>query len=854
MDHRSARDLFEAALAVPPSDRAAFLDHACEDAAVRQHVEALLSAHDHASTSFLEGSALELTASPGAFAGRRIGAYELVRELGRGGMGVVYLAVRADDAYRKDVAIKLVHSPLASDALVNRFRRERQILAELDHPFIARLIDGGASEEGLPFLVMDYVDGLRIDEYCRVHALDVRARLELFSKVCEAVQFAHAHLVVHRDLKPQNILVTADGSPRLLDFGVATLLADDGATGATATSIIGLTPQYASPEQVRAERVTTASDVYSLGVLLYELLAGRKPYDLSGRGPADVLTVITEQLPPRPSIAAPAAARILRGDLDTIVMTALQKQPGRRYPSVAELSADIRRYLDGRPVLARGDSVLYRASKLAQRHRLGVAAAVAILVTLVGGIVATSRQAQIAVAQRREADLQRAKAERRFADVRRLANSFLFEFHDAIATLPGSTPARQLVVAKALEYLDSLAAEATGDVTLQRELAVAYDRVGDVQGNQSSANLGDVAGALASYKKAQTIRQQLAAGGADNLDTNLDIALSAMKIGDAEFGRGNVKDAVDQYRTALAPREDALQRSVPTEAVARERLVEVTGRLCTVLLAVGDVKGAIQNCERNRDLTGALITSRPDDRAVKAMRATSSTALGNALRISGNPDAAEKALTDAVGLYGELLAANTVNADLRRRLAVAHGYLANVYLDQKKPDASSASLQRAIAEYDTLVSADPSNVRVQTELAYMLNRRAPLLVSLNQSEQARREMGRALALLRAATERPGAGGEAFNEYAWALVSCEPADLRRPAEALQFATEAIRRAGGSNPIYQHTQAWALFRLGRRAEAISTLEGALQLLTPGAAGPAVGLRRQMESDLASFRAQS
>jgi non-specific serine/threonine protein kinase/serine/threonine-protein kinase len=850
----SARDLFEAALPLPPSARSTFLVDACSDPALRARVEALLAAHDRAGTNFLQQSAIELTASTAVLNGRRIGSYELTSELGRGGMGIVYKAVRADDAYRKAVAIKLVNSPLASDELVRRFRRERQILAGLDHPYIARLTDGGATEEGLPYLVMDFVEGVRIDEYCRTNRLGIGPRLMLFNKVCEAVQFAHANLVVHRDLKPQNILVTPDGTPRLLDFGVATLLADDGAPGLTVTALLGLTPQYASPEQVRAERVTIASDVYSLGALLYELLTDRRPYELGGKGPADAIRIVAEEVPARPSVVAPSGARVLRGDLDTIAMTALNKEPARRYASVADLAGDIQRYLDGRPVLARGDSVLYRTTKLIRRHRVGVAAGAAIAASLIGGIVATIRQTRIAVAERREAEMQRARAERRFADVRRLANSFLFEFHDAIATLPGSTPARQLVVTKALEYLDGLAAEAVGDRALQLELAAAYDRVGDVQGNQSSANLGDIAGALASYRKAATIRQSLAASGDDSLDTRLQLALSAMKIGDAEFGRGAVKDAVEQYRMALEPREEALEASVPSEAVARERLVEVTGRLCTVLLAVGDVPGAIQNCERNRELTAALIMAKPDDRAVKTMRATSSTALGNALRIAGRPADGQGALTDAIALYGELLAANPNNADVRRRLAVAHGYLANVYLDQKEPDLAADGLERAIAEYDALAAADPSNVRVRTELAYMLNRRAPLLLSLNRPDQARREMGRALALLREATERPGAGGEAFNEYAWALVTCEPADLRRPAEALELATEALRRAGGPNPVYQHTQAWALYRLGRRDEAISTLEGALGQLSPNAAGPTVGLKRQMETDLATFKAGS
>jgi eukaryotic-like serine/threonine-protein kinase len=855
MTHQSERDLFVAALPLDAEARASYLQEACADPLRRARVLQLLAAHDQAATGFLQQSAIDIVMSEAGAPGRRIGAYELTREIGRGGMGVVYEAVRADDEYRKTVAVKVVNTPFASDDLVRRFRRERQILAELDHPYIARLLDGGTTDDGLPFLVMERVSGEPIDAFCRTHALSVRDRLLLFTKVCEAVQFAHSRLVVHRDLKPQNILVSDDGTPRLLDFGIAALISEEGIADQTRTGALRLTPQYASPEQVRGERVTTGSDVYSLGMVLYELLAGTKPYDLSKQSTADAVATVTGQVPARPSAVARAAGhaatgRQLDGDLDTIVLTALHKEPARRYPSVAALAADIGNHLEGRPVAARGDSLWYRTTRLVRRHRLGVTAAAAVAVSLLGGVAATVRQARIAVAERREADEQRARAERRFADVRRLANSFLFEFHDAIATLPGSTEARQLVVTKALEYLDGLAAESSDDRTLQRELAAAYDRVGDVQGNQSSANLGDASGALASYQKAQAIRRALAAGEPESLEIRLELALSGMKIGDAAFARGAVQDAVAAYRDALAPRQEALAAGVPSADTARARMVEVTGRLCTVLLAVGDVNGAIDNCRQNRTLTGELLAQRPDDQAIRAMRATNGTALGNALRVTRQHAEARTILEEAARLHGELLAANPNNTDVRRRLAVTYGYLANVHTDQNDTEGAAASLARAVQELDTLAAADRSNFRVRTELAYMLNRRAPLLIALGRATEARRDASRALAILGEATRRPGAGGEAFNEYAWALVSVEPADLRRPADALEAASEALRRAGGPNPVYQHTLAWAHYRLGRVSEAITALEAALARLTD-AAGPTVGLRRQIEADLATFR---
>jgi len=340
------------------------------------------------------------------------------------------------------------------------------VLASLNHPNIAAIY--GVEERAL---VMEYVDGIRIDEYCRARGLSVGDRLRLFLRVCEAVQFAHNNLVIHRDLKPANILVTADGQPRLVDFGIAALVTSDGESPGTARTVATMTPEYASPEQMRGERVTAVSDVYSLGMVLYELLSGAPILDLTGKRPDEVYQLVTEAEPLRPSVAAsrrgdPALSRQLRGDLDAMVLMALRKEPHRRYPSVLRLVDDIEQYLTGRPVAARGEGPLYRSRKFVRRHGIVVGAAVAFVIALLAGIVATSWEARIARAER-------ARAERRFNDVRKLANSVLFDYHDAIQALPGATAVRERLVRDAQTYLDSLAAEASGDPLLQRELAAA---------------------------------------------------------------------------------------------------------------------------------------------------------------------------------------------------------------------------------------------------------------------------------------------------------------------------------------------------------------------------------------------
>ena len=845
-------DLFHAALDRPASERDRFLAEACaDDQELRAEVERLLKADQQAS-AFIDNAAssVERVAASVLPNGRQVGAYRVVRELGRGGMGAVYLGERADAQFDMRVAIKLIKRGMDTDAVLQRFRHERQILAALEHPNIARLLDGGTTDEGLPYFVMEYVDGQPIDEYCRAHRLSLEQRLDLFRHVCGAVSYAHQHLVVHRDIKPSNILVTADGVPKLLDFGIAKLLesGEEALTLATEAGGQVMTPQYASPEQLRGERVTTVSDVYGLGVLLYELLAGARPYDVIGKSQDEIRQIVTSDVLRPSAMAARGSddvlARRLRGDLDTIVLTAMRTDPTERYGSVALLADDVRRYVEGLPVIARGDSWTYRTARFIRRRKLGVAAAAAIVISLIGGVIATSWQARVARAER-------VRAERRFADVRRLSTSFLFEFHDAIATLPGSTKARLLVVSKALEYLDSLAAEAAGDRELQQELAAAYDRVGDVQGNPGAANLGDIEGAIKSYEKAEAIRKTLAADTPNPLQARVDMAVSTMRIGYAYFARGGLQQAVEKFRDALKTREEAYAAGVPSKGEARASLAETTARLCTTLVAVGDVPGAIENCRRNLALTEELLKERPDNQPILVMHAVNATGLGNALRLNRQPDEAATSLDDAIRQHKALLARNPLDAEVRRRLAVSYTYLANVYLDQKHPDQAAQAYEQSITELDALATADPANARIRTELSYMLNQRVRILMANGRRDEARRDALRAIALLRAGTEQSGAGGEAFNEYAWALVSTDVAEVRNPSLALDYATRAIERAGSPNPVYLHTLGWAHYRLGHKADAIRTLEQALQTMPAATSGPAVGLRRQVEADLAMFK---
>ncbi len=400
-------ELFHAASAMGEEDREAYVAAACAgDDALQAEVLSLLNA-DGQGDSLLHAevsrAAANVVGVKEASHGDRIGAYRVLRPLGRGGMGAVYLAERADDTFRKQVAIKLVKAGFGTEESLRRFRAERQILAKLEHPHIARLLDGGAADEGQPYVVMEFVDGKPLLEYCREKQLGLRARLMLFQQICGAVQYAHQNLIVHRDIKPGNVLVNAEGVAKLVDFGIAKLLAED-PIAATATQSFErlLTPEYASPEQVRGEPISTASDVYSLGALLYELLAGRPPLEFAARTALEVERVVTSQEPQAPSVRS--GNRALAGDLDNIVLMALRKEPERRYASAAALSADVQRHLDGYPVLAREEGVLYRSAKFVRRNRMGVAAAALFAVLLVGFVVTVVRERNAANRERMKAE------------------------------------------------------------------------------------------------------------------------------------------------------------------------------------------------------------------------------------------------------------------------------------------------------------------------------------------------------------------------------------------------------------------------------------------------------------------
>jgi serine/threonine protein kinase len=640
------------ALALTDDERAAWLSQLGEqDPALAAQLGALLVEHRVlAQEGFLENGRFALPNAAG-LAGQTLGPYTLISKIGQGGMGSVWLARRSDGRFERQAAVKFVSIALAGGATEERFKREGLILGRLTHPHIAELLDAGISSDGQPYLILEYIDGTTIDEYCDQHKLGVEARVRLFLDVLAAVAHAHANLIVHRDIKPSNVLVTTGGEVKLLDFGIAKLLEGEGQTGAatllTHEGGSALTPQYAAPEQLTGQPVTTATDVYALGVLLYLLLSGRHPAGSGSHSPAELVKAVLELEPPRASdsiradesklIAEKRAAtpdklrRELRGDLDTIVGKALKKDPQERYASVTGFADDLQRYLKHEPIRARPDTLAYRTAKFLRRNRtvatLSAAAIVLVIGSLSTGLYVANRQRKI--------------AEQRFAQVRQLANKFI-DLDARIRGLQGSTKVRMQMVSDSLQYLRSLESEGHVDQELALDIAFAYVRVAHAQGDPTSPNLGQFAEAKESLSQASKFVDPILVDDAKNRRALLiatTIAHDRMVLADSE-NRHEESSAYAKDAAALIERFLSLGNADPRDAYS-------------MVYFYMNVADNAANCRRFDDATRycrrALEIARPVERA-RIAEGSIYDVLADTLRQSGDLEGALKTVNRATEL------------------------------------------------------------------------------------------------------------------------------------------------------------------------------------------------------------
>jgi serine/threonine protein kinase/tetratricopeptide (TPR) repeat protein len=824
IDWQKLKEVFNAAIDLPENERAAILEK--QDPNLREKVLKLINADENANDFIVESAFADVGLvdenETDFYVGKQIDDYKILEEIGHGGMGTVYLASRSDETFDKKVAIKLIKRGMDTNAVLKRFVMERKILASLENPNIASLLDGGSTAGGLPYLVMEYIEGVPVTKFCDTHRFSIAERLELFRKVCSAISYAHQNLVVHRDIKPSNILVTKDGTPKLLDFGIAKLLHPDWSLEtdeATATMFRLMTPEYASPEQVRGLAITTSSDIYSLGVVLYELLSGARPFKIESRLPQEIAQIVLTEEPIRPSAVSSQQSAVsrktnkneqqttddeqknnpksqipnlksLKGDLDNIILKALRKEPERRYQSVQEFSEDIRRHLTGLPVTATADTRIYRLGKFIKRHRAGVFAGLCVFLSLLMGISVATWQAV-------EARKERAKAEERFNDVRKLINSFLFEFEESIKDLQGATPAREMTVKKALEYLDILAREQSNNSSLQFELASAYAKIANIQGSPGRSNLGDTAGAVASYRKAIEILEKLLQIAPENRQFQKELASDYKSIayiyemtGEADLIVSSNQSALTLYQNLVSADEN--------DFASKLELGDCYKSLGDLIASKGDLETALQNYRKTLEISETVLRSQPDDKRAKIMIMTASDAIGTTL---GNPNFTNLGDTDGallahrrqLEICNELLAADEKSQFLQASRAFTLKVIGEVQTARKEWKNALENFKQSLEIQEKLVKNDAKDAFANIRLAYLLTNLGEALANTNQFDDALNHHDRAIEILAKLADSDKENStvllnlnRAYQKKGDALIG-----FGKPNEALRFYHKALK---------------------------------------------------------------
>ncbi|HTC36138.1 MAG TPA: serine/threonine-protein kinase [Bryobacteraceae bacterium] len=811
-------DLFHELADLPPAAREQYFARHGVDQQTRREVEKLL-AFDPSASGLLQRDielAAQRTLGHLEKAGQRCGPYVLVRLIGRGGMGAVYLAQRADGEVTQQVAVKLLR-PGADYLERERFLQERQILATLAHPNVARLLDAGHLEDGQPFLAMEYVDGRPIDAF--TNELPVRKTIALFVQVCTAVAYLHRNLIVHRDLKPTNILVSEDGEPKLLDFGIAKLIYLR--TDSTSTGLRMLTPEYASPEQITGGAVSTATDIYSLGAVLYRLLTRKPRYEVDHGSPEAILAAICTREATRPSKWMPS----LKGDLEIILMKALRKDPQERYATAEQFAEDLESFLASRPIRARKGDLAYRARKFIRRFWLPLAAAAIVITSLLAGVYIANRE--------------RAIAEQRFLLVRELANK-LFDIDAQIRNTPGNTKARELIVSTSLEYLKRVGAETRGDKGLAMEIGSAYLQLAQIQGVPVNSNLGQFAEAEESLKKADAFVESVlkvdskypralltsatvahdrmalasmqnrpdeslveARKAAEQLDRyTADGGLGAWEIREAAFMYGNIAVAFDEnhrYADTIRYARRAVEISQSLASAAPQRSLAL-GIMAVALRDSGDLEGALESIQESRKIQEQLLA----DKEKTWQRANLALALWREGSILGDPGevnlnrSAEAAqpIRRAFDIAREMVD-NDPDDNHGRIFFAEVGRQLGTILAERSPQEAMGAYDRSI---ETIHKARNSNDESKREDAMLLADSSYSLRRLHRENEARQGIERAFSLLRETKDYPAdkitLGGE--SDIVMRASADQYAETGQLEKAAQVYRELLAKVMASNP--------------------------------------------------------
>jgi eukaryotic-like serine/threonine-protein kinase len=802
-DHRKLSDIFLAALELPPNARAEFLEKSCSsDQMLREKVIQMLRAHQAENTPLDEDfSQASLNLLPQAASlvktlsenqplpnlPRRpllfnsIGSYNILAQVGQGGMGIVYKAVPIHQPQAPPVAIKLLQPMSQQETLVRRFQTESEILSRLKHPNIARFIETGHLANGTPYYVMEFIEGIAIDDYCDRHKLGINARLQLFNEVCSAVEYAHKKWVLHRDLKPSNILVTERGQVKLLDFGISKVIDPDSNTLSamlsTRTTERMLTPAYASPEQIRGKLLTVAVDIYALGVLLYFLISGRLPYEFNDPTWSEIERIIceVEPLSLRKALISQGKPTAIAPALENIVLMALRKEPERRYPSVAALAADVDNYLQGQPVFARPASLTYRIQRLVRQHkRTSIATAIVLALTVVSGTL-ISQQVDLANSERLKADKLRKDNEEAAQEMVQLLSKF-----GRLQKGSASIKENEALIKEILQSLESLQQKSQNNPKLQLQIAAHYRSLGELQGRAYYSSSGNTQGALTSYRQSLEILEKLVQNQPESTELQLELALSLQRIGDffsqilsdlpqgkrytqqaiiireklrltkphlreniemliscqvrmasmAE-SQGELASSLKIYNQLMRENRTLLQQSPTDEQIARilsllyngsintlESIASCLGQRPTFSVAIKRIYNhTLTYSERIAKLCKVRLQLKPEDLNIQKDVDGSYLATGYHVMKAGQPATAIKFLSIALQRFEKSFAQDPDDIFLRRNLALTHLELGEAYAALNQPEKAKEHLQKSIAMNQDLMKSDAKDHISQEDLA-----------------------------------------------------------------------------------------------------------------------------------------